>query len=85
MSLGGSYSQALNNAVAAAVRAGLCMVVAAGNNNEDARHFSPAAEPLAYTVGSIDPTDIKSSFSNWGKRMAHPFHPLFIPFDIALR
>ena len=64
MSLGHSYSQAFNTAVHNAVRAGLCMVVAAGNSNEDARHFSPASEPLAYTDGSIDATDTNCGFYN---------------------
>ena len=60
--------------------AGLCMVFAAGNSNEDARHFSPASEPLAYTVGSIDATDTNSGFYK-----IHPSHPTFIPFDKARR
>lgn len=67
MSLGGGKSLALNAAVAQAVRAGMVMCVAAGNSNQDAANFSPASEPLAYTIGSIDPTDTKSSFSNYGK------------------
>jgi len=67
MSLGGGFSQALNNTVAAAVKAGLTVVVAAGNDNKDASGSSPASEPLAYTIGSIDSTDGKSSYSNFGK------------------
>ena len=69
MSVGGPKSAALNAAVAAAYRAGLTVVVAAGNDDKDASNYSPASEPLAYTVGAIDITDTKSSFSNWGKRM----------------
>ena len=72
MSLGSGLSQALNSAVANAVHAGITVVVAAGNDNKDAKGFSPASEPLAYTIGSIDPTDTKSDFSNWGKRMIPP-------------
>ena len=64
MSLGGSYSQAFNAAIHNAVKAGLCMVVAAGTSNEDARHFSLGPEPLAYTFGSIDATDTNSGFYN---------------------
>ena len=85
MSLGGGFSQASNNAVAAAYRAGLAVIVAAGNSNKDAKDFSPASEPLAYTIGSIDVLDQKSSFSNYGKGMiprSTPFYPilLILPF-----
>ena len=69
MSLGGGYSKAMNDAVAAAVKAGLAVVVAAGNENKDAKDFSPASEPLAITVGSIDITDHKAPTSNYGKCM----------------
>ena len=72
MSLGGPKSQPLNDAVAAAVNMGLAIVVAAGNSNADASGFSPASEPLAYTVGSIDINDSKSNFSNFGARMILP-------------
>eukprot|EP01116_Phalansterium_solitarium_P017177 TRINITY_DN4164_c0_g1_i2.p1 TRINITY_DN4164_c0_g1~~TRINITY_DN4164_c0_g1_i2.p1 ORF type:complete len:406 (-),score=172.58 TRINITY_DN4164_c0_g1_i2:175-1392(-) len=75
MSLGGSKSTAVNSAVAAAIKAGVTFVVAAGNSNTDACTSSPASEPLAITVGSTDTaanssgaqTDIRSSFSNYGK------------------
>jgi len=69
MSLGGGKSDALNGAVAAAVKAGLTMVVAAGNDDKDAKNYSPASEPLAFTIGSIDDDDKKSSYSNWGKSL----------------
>ena len=36
MSLGGGYSKALNDAVAAAVKTGVTFVVAAGNDDADA-------------------------------------------------
>jgi subtilisin family serine protease len=69
MSLGGGYSAAMNNAVAAAVRAGVTFVVAAGNENQDACNVSPASEPLAITVGATfysGSQDIRASFSNHG-------------------
>jgi len=73
MSLGGGKSTALNNAVAAAVTAGVTFVVAAGNENQDACNVSPASTPTAVTVGAttIDSvggaeTDVRSSFSNYG-------------------
>jgi subtilisin family serine protease len=66
MSLGGGYSNALNKAVAAAVNAGIVMVVAAGNESSNACEFSPASESLAITVGSTTISDDQSWFSNWG-------------------
>ena len=66
MSLGGGYSSAQNNAVAAAVDAGIVVVVAAGNSNADACNYSPASSSKVITVGSTTSTDLKSGFSNWG-------------------
>jgi serine protease len=74
MSLGGGLHQAMNNAVEAAVRAGVVMVVAGGNSNADACNYSPASALLAITVGATDVADnggvqqdIRSSFSNFGR------------------
>lgn len=53
MSLGGGKSQALNDAVAGAVGAGVTMVVAAGNSSADAANSSPASEPKAITVSAL--------------------------------
>jgi len=73
MSLGGGYHLGVNNAVEAAVRAGVVMVVAGGNSNADACNYSPASAELAITVGATDvgsnggnQVDIRSSFSNFG-------------------
>ena len=67
MSLGGGFSQSLNNAVAAAVTAGVTMVVAAGNENSNACNKSPASAATAITVGSTTSSDARSSFSNFGE------------------
>jgi len=67
MSLGGGVSTALNDAVDAAVRAGVTFIVAAGNENTDACRRSPASAPLAFTVGATDNADRRASFSNYGK------------------
>lgn len=70
MSLGGNYSESFNRAVAKTVAAGVAVVVAAGNDAEDAcgrNGTSPASETTAITVGSIGKTDKKSKFSNFGK------------------
>lgn len=66
MSLGGGYSAAVNNAVKSAYTNGVTVVVAAGNDDEDASNSSPASEPTAITVGAIDSTDTRASFSNFG-------------------
>jgi subtilisin family serine protease len=75
MSLGGGYSQAVNDATNACVQEGVVMAVAAGNSNADACNFSPASSEDAIGVGAttIEGTgdgeiqeDIRSTFSNYG-------------------
>ncbi len=66
MSLGGGASTATDNAVTAMRNAGVTVVVAAGNENQNACNVSPARSPNAITVGSTTSTDARSNFSNWG-------------------
>jgi len=66
LSLGGGYSQSVNDAVAKAVADGVVVAVAAGNDNNDACQTSPASEPSALTVGATDSADQRASFSNYG-------------------
>jgi len=66
LSLGGSFSQANNDAVTAAVNAGVVMAVAAGNDNKDACTYSPASTPLAVTVGATDDLNVRATYSNYG-------------------
>jgi serine protease len=66
MSLGGGASQATDDAVNAAVAAGISFVVAAGNDNSNACNYSPARAADAITVGSTTSSDARSSFSNYG-------------------
>jgi len=66
MSLGGFKNQAIDDAVTAAVNAGVNMAVAAGNDRGDACRSSPAATPTAITVGSTQNDDKRSSFSAVG-------------------
>ncbi|MCG7562408.1 MULTISPECIES: S8 family serine peptidase [Pseudoalteromonas] len=66
MSLGGGVSQAVDDAVNAAVASGVTFVVAAGNDNSDACNYSPARAADAITVGSTTSSDGRSSFSNYG-------------------
>ena len=66
MSLGGTKSTAVNDAVRAAVNSGVFFAVAAGNEDTDACTTSPASESSAYTVGATTSSDARSSFSNYG-------------------
>jgi len=67
MSLGGAgRRQGDQNAVDAATRAGVTVVVAAGNENADACNYSPAFVGSAITVGSTDRSNQRSGFSNFG-------------------
>ncbi|KAH8887328.1 subtilisin-like protein [Thozetella sp. PMI_491] len=67
MSLGGSRSTAVNQAINGIIRAGVTPVVAAGNENQDTANTSPGSAAAAITVGAIDQTtDAKASFSNFG-------------------
>jgi cerevisin len=54
-------------AVNAAVDAGLHFAVAAGNDNQDACNYSPAASEKAVTVGASSLADARAYFSNHGK------------------
>nr|KIR49567.1 cerevisin [Cryptococcus bacillisporus CA1280] len=67
MSLGGGKAKTLDDAVNAAVEAGLHFAVAAGNDNKDACNYSPAAAELAVTVGASTLGDERAYFSNYGK------------------
>ncbi|KAK7416354.1 hypothetical protein QQX98_005299 [Neonectria punicea] len=67
MSLGGSFSEAINRAIEALFKAGIVPVVAAGNENQDTANTSPGSAPNAITVGAIDATnDERADFSNFG-------------------
>jgi subtilisin family serine protease len=68
MSLGGGFSQALNDAVIAAASRGLKFALAAGNESTSATTKSPASAngPNIYTVSSFAQGDRWSSFSNFG-------------------
>lgn len=66
MSLGGSYSKAMNDAAASVVSSGIFLAVAAGNEAEDASNSSPASESSACTVAASTSSDGNASFSNYG-------------------
>lgn len=66
MSLGGGYSEAVNDAVATSVAAGVVYAVAAGNDGADACTKSPASTPTALTIAATDSSDTRTSWSNYG-------------------
>ena len=79
MSLGGSYTQALNEAVAGSIASGVVYAVAAGNSTTDACTVSPASTPTALTVGATTRLDALASYSNTG-----PCVDLFAPGSFIL-
>lgn len=71
MSLGGGFSQSLNDAVTASINDGVPYALSAGNGDRrgrplDACGSSPASTPTGITVGATDKTDKEASFSNYG-------------------
>ena len=82
MSLGGGTDNAIEDAIRASMaQKGLAYVVAAGNDDEDAKDTSPARIPEVITVGATDNTDQRAIWdsehgSNWG-----PSLDLFAPGD----
>ncbi|ACE84702.1 S8 family serine peptidase [Cellvibrio japonicus] len=66
MSLSGWSFYSADIAVDNAVAAGITVVVAAGNNSDNACNYSPAGATSAITVGATTATDMRAGFSNWG-------------------
>lgn len=66
MSLGGPKSDILNSAVRELTGMGIHVVVAAGNENQNACNTSPASDSSVITVGATDIHDRIAWFSNWG-------------------
>ena len=66
MSLGGSKSNSINTAVAAAITIGVVVITSAGNDGFDACNKSPASVETAITVAAIGNDDSRASFSNYG-------------------
>lgn len=69
MSLGGSFSRALNTLITNIVKKSntFYITVAAGNENQDACNVSPASVKEIITVMASDKTDNRAYFSNWGE------------------
>ncbi|MDR8393061.1 S8 family peptidase [Aliifodinibius sp. S!AR15-10] len=67
LSLGGSPSQALDDAVRYAADQGVVFAIAAGNSGDDANNYSPARVEYnnVWTVSATDEADIFADFSNY--------------------
>lgn len=76
LSWGGGIDYGLEDAVRGLIRAGVTLVVAAGNDNRDAKDQSPARVSEAITVGASTSWDARAAFSNFG-----PLVDLFAPGD----
>lgn len=66
MSLGGSASTSMDNAVVNSINDGVTYAIAAGNSNANACNYSPARVSSAITVGATTSTDARASYSNYG-------------------
>ena len=68
MSLGGGFSQAVNDAVVAAASNGIKFALAAGNESQDTNNVSPGSANGAnvYTISAMNSSDSWASFSNFG-------------------
>jgi hypothetical protein len=67
LSLGGEKDTVLNEAVKRTTEHHVNVVVAAGNENQDACTETPSAVVAASTVGAVDSSDHLASFSNYGQ------------------
>ena len=70
MSLGGGpIEQCMVDAIEAARAKGIFVVVAAGNDNQNADNISLAGIPDAFTVSAVDINKQKAFYSNFGQRV----------------
>ena len=76
MSLAGSASTSLDDAVKRSIAAGVTYAIAAGNSSANACNTSPARVPEALTVGATTSGDARASYSNYGTCL-----DLFAPGD----
>ncbi|HEY9516734.1 MAG TPA: S8 family serine peptidase [Gemmatimonadaceae bacterium] len=66
MSLGSVANSIFDDFVRESIASGVTYVASAGNDNADACNQSPARVSQVLTVGSTDPNDYRSSWSNYG-------------------
>lgn len=66
LSLGGSASSTIDNAVQQLIDNNIAVSVAAGNSDNDSCFFSPSRLASVLTVGASDSNDFRAVFSNYG-------------------
>lgn len=66
LSLGGGYSQTVDDAIRYASNRGVVVVAAAGNEHANTAHLSPAGAPGAVTVAAVGQNEWPTWFSNFG-------------------
>ena len=68
MSISGTYSPSLNAAVAQVYAMGIVVIVAAGNDGQDACKYSPGSSGASMTVAALTDSDslLQVPPSNWG-------------------
>lgn len=67
MSIGGSGSRTIDEAVSRLKTNGVMSVVAAGNDDNDACEFSPSRSSDVFAVGATTESDLRAEFSNYGE------------------
>jgi cerevisin len=82
LSLGGSTNLAMDQAVTKAVAANVHVVVAAGNDNVDAKNTSPARAPNVITVGATSITDMRWQWNSFQGSNFGPLVDIFAPGDL---
>ncbi|KAG9124883.1 subtilisin-like serine protease [Ceratobasidium sp. 392] len=66
MSLGGGADSAIDSVVSNGISKDIRFTIAAGNSNVNAANTSPARVVVANTIGAVDSSNKKASFSNYG-------------------
>ncbi len=66
MSVTGSATTIIDDAINRVIASGVTVVVAAGNDSVDGCNRSPSRVPAALTVGATTSTDAVAAYSNWG-------------------
>lgn len=84
MSIGGGADSAIDSAVSNGIAKGVHFTIAAGNSNVNAGNTSPARVAAANTIGAIDSSNKKASFSNYGREFPIKAFNMSRSADLAL-
>lgn len=64
-----AFSLVINDAITYAKSAGVTLIAAAGNSNDDVNNFIPANISDVITVSATDHVNTRAAFSNWGSKV----------------